>query len=221
MRAPKLSLLISIALALTCSVGQASLVYVYDFPGSPGSGLASAQTNGQPANATMSDFTRNGGVTGSGVSGIFGGKNWPTGLLDSNRWMGFTITANSGFFLNLTSLTFDALKNGASGGSGPFQGTVKLFLNGSTTAYATFSFVPHNAPMSNYVFDFADVTYANNVTSATFKFYGWNANDATNELQVDNVSLFGGIDVPEAVGLGPVILVLGCAVFGQRLYRRS
>ena len=219
MRALKLSLLISAALMLACPNGRASLIYTYDFPGAPGSGLASDQTNGQPANATMSDFTRNGGLTGSGANGVFGSKNWPTAAtLDPSVYTAFTITANAGFFLSLNQLTFDSLKNGA---SNPFLGEVGLFLNGSATAYATFDWTPQNSPMTSYVFNFTPITYADNVTTATFKFFAWNAGAPTNELQFDNVSIYGGIDVPEVAGLGPAVLVIGCAIFAQRLYRRS
>ena len=222
MRALKLKLLILVGLVLVCTNGRASLVYVYDFPGpGPNNGQASNQTNPQPSHGTMSDFTRNGGITGSGVNGVFGGQNWPSGAApDPNRWMGFTITANPGFVLNLTQLTFDSLKNGSTGGAGgAFTGEVALFLNGSTTAYATFLYVPNNAPMTSYVFDFADVTYADMVTTATFKFFAYNATP-TIELQVDNVSLFGGIDVPEAASLGPIALLIGCALTRQLALRR-
>jgi len=220
MRALKLSLLTSVVLVLACSSGWASLIYTYDFPGSgPNNGLATNQTNGQPANATMSDFTRNGGLTGTSNSGVFGSKNWPTAAtLDPTVFTAFTITASPGFFLSLNQLTFDSLKNGA---TSPLLGEVGLFLNGSSTAYATFDWTPQNAPMTGYVFNFTPVTYADNVTTATFKFFAWNATDATNEVQFDNVSVFGGIDVPEAAGLGPAVLVIGCAIFARRLYRRS
>jgi hypothetical protein len=212
-----LGLAVAFALMLACSNSRASLIYTYDFPGNPGSGLASDQTNGQPTNATMSDFTRNGGLTGTGASDVFGSKNWPTGgSLDPNVFTGFTITVNPGFFLNLSQLTFDSLKNGA----GTLTGEVDLFLNGSTTAYATFGWTPQNAPMTSYVFNFTPVTTADSVTTATFKFFVWNANDATNEVQFDNVAIYGGIDVPEAASFGPAALLLGCAISMQGLYRR-
>jgi hypothetical protein len=208
----------AVALVIAATSAPASLIYTYDFPGSPGSGLAIDQTNGEPANATMSDFTRNGGLTGTGNSGVFGSKNWPTGgALDPTVFTAFSITADPGFVLTLSQLTFDSLKNGA---GGPLNAEVDLFLNGSATAYATFAWTPQNAPLTSYVFNFTAVTAADNVTSATFKFFSWNANDATNELQFDNVAIYGGIDVPEGASLGPVALVVGCAVCLQGSVRR-
>jgi hypothetical protein len=209
----RLSLLAVSACALVCSSAQASLVYTYDFPGSPGSGLAVDQTNPQPANATMSDYTRNGGLTGTGVSDVFGSKGWANGgALDPSIFTAFTITADPGFVLSLSQLTFDSLKNGA---AGPGNAEVALFLNGSTTAYATFDWIPQNAPMTSYVFNFTPITGADNVTMATFKFFAWNATN-TNELQFDNIALFGAIDVPEATSFGPVLLVIGCALCLRR-----
>src|SRR6266404_6022445 len=213
----RLSLLAAATCMLVCSSVQASLIYTYDFPGpGPNNGLAANQTNGQPPNATFSDYTRNGGLTGTGNSDVFGSKNWPTAAaLDPNVFTAFTITADPGFVLTLSQLTFDSLKNGA---TAPLLAQVDLFLNGSATAYASFSWTPQNSPMTSYTFNFTPVTAADNVTTATFKFFAWNATDATNEVQFDNVAIFGGIDVPEAASFGPVLLVTGCALCLRRFH---
>jgi hypothetical protein len=214
------SLFAAIAFVSVRSSTQASLIYTYDFPGpGPNNGLAANQTNGQPSNATLSDYTRNGGLTGTSNSDVFGSKNWPTaGTLDPTVFTAFTITANPGFVLSLDQLTFDSLKNGA---TAPMLAEVDLFLNGSTTAYASFPWTPQNAPMTHYTFNFTPVTFADNVTTATFKFFAWNATDSTNEVQFDNVAIYGGVDVPEAASFGPVVLVIGCAVSIQGLLRRK
>ena len=214
------SLFAAIAFVSICSSTQGSLIYTYDFPGpGPNNGLAANQTNGQPSNATLSDYTRNGGLIGTGNSDVFGSKNWPTaGTLDPNVFTAFTITANPGFVLALDQLTFDSLKNGA---TAPMLAEVDLFLNGSTTAYASFAWTPQNSPMTHYTFNFTPVTFADNVTTATFKFFAWNATDSTNEVQFDNVAIYGGVDVPEAASFGPVVLVIGCAVSIQGLLRRK
>jgi hypothetical protein len=221
-RALRRGLFVAIALVLAFSNSRASLIYTYDFPGpGPNNGLATNQTNPQPGNGAMSDFTRNGGLTGTGNSDVFGSKNWPTAAApDPTVFTAFTITANPGFVLALDHITFDSLKNGA---TAPMLAEVDLFLNGSSTAYASFAWTPQNSPMTNYTFNFTPVIYANNVTTATFKFFAWNATDNTNEIQFDNVAIFGGIDVPEAAGFGPTALVLACATIADRLnrWRRS
>lgn len=209
---PRVSVLLLVLMifgVVFCPSARAGLIYLYDFPGSPGSGLATDQTNGQPTGATISDFTRNGGLTGTGVQGIFGSKNWPTGSsIDPTVFTAFSITAGPNYLLNLSQLTFDSLKNGA---GGPTNAEVALFLNGSSTAYATFDWTPANAPLTSYIFSFTPITDADSVTTATFKFFAWNANDATNEVQFDNMATYGAI-VPEPEAFTPILVVVGCAI---------
>jgi hypothetical protein len=206
--------LVSIALFLSSAATDAAIVYTYDFPGpGPNNGSAANQTNGQPSNATFSDFTRNGGLTGTGNTDVFGSKNWSSSAtLDPTVFTAFTITANPGFVLSLSQLTFDSLKNGA---TAPLQAEVDLFLNGSTTAYASFAWTPQNSPMTSYVFSFNPVTFADNVTTATFKFFAWDALP-TNEVQFANVAIYGGIDVPEASSLGPLAILLTVMALDRR-----
>jgi hypothetical protein len=216
------SLFVAAALVLISPSIQASLIYTYDFPGSgPNNGGAANQTNGQPPNATMSDFTRNGGLTGTSNTGVFGSKNWPTSATpDPTVFTAFTITANPGFVLALDQLTFDSLKNGA---TAPLFAEVDLYLNGSSNAYASFAWTPQNSPLTSYTFSFTPVTFADNVTTATFKFFAWNATDNTNEVQFDNVAIYGGIDVPEAAGLGPAaaVIISAISIYQLRVRRQG
>jgi hypothetical protein len=215
-------LVAAVALGLACSNTLASLIYTYDFPGpGPNNGLAANQTNGQPSGATFSDYTRNGGLIGTGNSGVFGSTNWSTSpTLDPNVFTAFTITANLGFVLALDQLTFDSLKNGA---TAPLFAEVDLYLNGSSNAYASFAWTPQNSPLTSYTFNFTPVTFADNVTTATFKFFAWNATDNTNEVQFDNVAIYGGIDVPEAAGLGPAaaVIISAISIYQLRVRRQG
>ena len=211
MRALKLSLLTSVILILAGLSGRASLIYTYDFPGGPGSGLASDQTNGQPSGATFSDFTRTPDLTqmpGAPANNTFGTENWnQTGSIDTNQFEGFSITAAVGNHLNLTSLSFDlALKP-----SGPTSFEVGLFLNGSSTAFATMDISP-TPTLTTYNFDFTDLTDADNVTTATFKFFGWNAAANGGGIVLDNVTTNGTVVIlPELSSVYfaafPVLLV--------------
>lgn len=198
-----------LALVLGGSEVQASLIYLYDFPGSPGSGLAANQTNPQPSDATFSDFTRNNvGVVGSSTD-EFGSNNWSLGgVLDSTVFEGFSITSAGGFHLNLSSLTFSAYRSA----TGPQNMEVALFLNGSASAYATFDFSPTTSK-TPYTFNFTPLTDSDNVTTATFKFYGWNAGGAGGQLYLDDVATNGTISsLPEVAPLLPVTLIIACSV---------
>jgi hypothetical protein len=224
MRTFKLSLLTTLAVVLTCSTGRASIIYSYDFPGSPGSGLASNQTNGQPAGATFSDFTRTAGLTqmpGAPANDDYGTESWnQTGSIDTTQHEGFSITAGAGNHLNLTSLSFDIqLKP-----SGPLNFEVGLFLNGSSTAYATLDLTP-TTTVTTYTFNFTPLTDADNVTLAEFRFFGWNAAAAGGGIILDNVTTNGAIVIlPEA---NPAffatlpVLVASVDMFRRNRRRRS
>ncbi len=128
---------------------------------------------------------------------------------------GFTATAGPGVFLNLTSLSFDLqLKP-----SGPVNFEVGLFLNGSSTAYATLDLTP-TSTLTNYVFDFTDLTVADAVTSASFKFYGWNASASGGGIVLDNVITNGAIvPEPNAAWFATLPILLALLSSGRQLLR--
>ena len=215
---PALTLLAISSLAV-CAIyphAHASLIYTYDFPGNPGSGLASNQTNGQPAGATFSDFTRTADLTqmpGAPAIDTYGTESWnQTGSIDTTQYEGFSIAAAAGNRLNLTSLTFDIqLKP-----SGPLNFEVGLFLNGSATAYATLDLTPTSS-VTTYTFSFTPLTDADNVTSAEFRFFGWNAAAAGGGIVLDNVTTNGAIsNLPESSTFVPISLLLGCVLAARK-----
>jgi len=204
------------ALLVVCPIARASLIYTYDFPGSPGSGLASDQTNGQPTGATFSDFTRTADLTqmpGAPANNDYGTESWnQTGSINTAQYEGFSITAAAGYHLNLTSLSFDVqLKP-----SGPLNFEVGLFLNGSSTAYATLDLTP-TTTVTTYTFNFTPLTDANNVTLAEFRFFGWNAAAAGGGIILDNVTTNGAIsNLPETSTFVPILALTGFVLITRR-----
>ncbi|HLW36144.1 MAG TPA: hypothetical protein VKS98_10835 [Chthoniobacterales bacterium] len=202
-------LVTAFALLVIYPSANASLIFLYDFPND--SGLAADQTNSQPSGATFGDWIRTGvaAVPNSGTD-TFGSNNWSqNGSIDTNVFESFSITANGGFHLNLSSLTFSALRSA----TGPQNMEVGLFLNGSATVYATFDFSP-TTTMAAYVFNFTALTDADNATTATFKFCGWNAGGPGGQVYLDDVSTYGDIsNLPEVAPLLPVSLIIACSVF--------
>lgn len=219
MLARKIAFLTVLLLAIARSAAFASVLYIYDFPGSPGSGLAASQTNLQPANATFSDFTRS-TVTASSTADVFDSDNWSTNAsLDPNTYVGFSITAAPGYHLNLSQITFDAGRTA----NGPVNAEAALFLNGSTTPYATFLFAPtqSDVPFPSYTFSFTPLTEADNATSAVVQFFGWNAGGVGSRFGFDNVATSGTIsNLPESHAFWPIVLLLGCIVI-ERLRRKQ
>ena len=209
----KLLFISGLALFSACSPLQAALIYLYDFPGN--SGLASNQTNPQPSNATFGDFTRNNvAATPSAPANYFGSNTWSLSTsLDPTVYEGFSITATGGFHLNLSSLDFTAYRSS----TGPANIEVGLFLNGSTTAYATYDLAPVVGVSTGYTFNFTPLTDADNVTTATFKFFGWNATSGTGgQFYLTDVGTNGNIsNLPEPPSFVPVFLLLS-TVFATR-----
>lgn len=140
----------------------------------------------QPANATFSAFTRN-TVDCNSVSQVFSSGNWNTGTsYDGNYYIEFSITANAGYYVTLTSLAFDQNRSG----TGPSNARVAHNASGSfTTDYNDFSPAPTN---NNINWNFTDFNSTIGGT-VTFRIYGWNMGNASGKFQVDNVVLNGTV----------------------------
>jgi hypothetical protein len=209
---PLVLLLASLAAPLG---SNATILYTYDFPGVPGSGLAVDQANSQPADATFGDFTRQGTVSSGGGNGVFDTKDWSLGTsIDLTQFEGFSITAAASHSLNLTQLSFDI----TNAGNGPANFQVALYLNGSSTAYASQTWDTRGTTQT-LTFDFTDLTDADNATNATFKFYGWNSASAGAHLILDNVATSGAI-VPEPKQSAIVVFIFLGAVLSFDFRRR-
>ena len=215
-RACRVVFYLLVAMIAIPGIVNATIVYTYDFPGTPGSGLASNQSSTAPAYTTFGDWSRV-NVTAGPTANAFESTNWnTTSTFDPTEYASFTITTNAGWHLNLQLLTFDEVR--ASGG--PTKGRVDMFINGSTTAYATFNYNP-SASVQNKSFDFTDTVDADNVTTVEFRFYGWNGGTAAAGLTFDNVAITLDV-VPEVDCCGIIAglfaaMVIGHSVFTRRL----
>ncbi len=165
-----------------------SVVYTYDFPGNPtGSGKAADQSSTAPAFTTFGDWTRVNLQAGT-TPNVWDNDFWnTTSTINRTQYTSFTITANSGFFLNLQSITFDESRTGG----GPTKGEVQLFTNG--VLYATFDYNPSLVTgaeqFKNFSFNFTPTTAADQVTSAEFRFIAWNTGNSSSSLIFDNVAV--------------------------------
>src|SRR6266446_1472232 len=211
MRTSKAFLLTLVFCCASSFSSHASLVYIYDFPGTPGSGLAADQTNPPPGIANFGDWSRV-NVSQVGTSDVFDSNFWnTTAVFDSTQYASFSITADAGYHLNLELLTFDQMRTAG----GPTKGRIEMFLNGSATPYATFDYNPSSS-VQNKTFNFTPTTDAANVTSVEFRFYGWNGGTPDASLIFDNVTITVST-VPEASAFWPVILLLACVFLARNV----
>lgn len=198
---------------LFSSAAPASIVWTYDFPGTPGSGAASDQANPQPSGATFGDWSRV-NLTPGTASGAFESTYWNnSATFDPTQYESFSITADVGCHLNLESLAFDEMRTAG----GPTKGHVEMFLNGSAAPWAVYNYNP-SASWNTETFNFTPTTDSDNVTSVEFRFYGWNGGTPDASLLLDNVSVtltIAGVAIPETSSLGPLGILLITMALGH------
>ena len=195
--------------ALLSSVrpARAALTWAYDFPGTPGSGVANAQTNPQDPNATFGDWNRV-NLTQVGTANVFDTTGWSVGAgIDTTQYEVFTITAAPGYHLDLTQLTFDQMRTSG----GPTKGLINMYVNGSATVWDSFNWNP-TASVQNKTFDFIDTVDADNVTVVEFRLFGWNGGDPNANMLVDNMAVTVAI-VPEQNAAWLIVLPLALALY--------
>jgi hypothetical protein len=194
---------------------RASLVWTYDFPGTPGAPLGNGQTNPQLPNATFGDWSRV-NLAAVGTTDVFDSNFWnTTATFDATQYASFTITADAGYHLNLSDLTFDESRTSG----GPTKGRIYMFVNGSATPFDSFDYNPSSS-VQNKTFDFTDTVDADNATTIEFRFYGWNGGTPAASLIFDNVVINGVGIVPETGTIVPLALLLSCALIESVKRRR-
>ena len=161
----------------------------FSFTGATGTPVT-FPADAQPANGSVSDFSRN-GVTAITSTDNFGASAWNIPTLDVNRYFSFTITANTGFVLNLTSFELDEIRSG----TGPNQWVLRSSRDGFTTDLGTYTNTGTTL-LTNRVIALNESFY--NVSgSIEFRIYGFGASSAAGTWRVDNVELFGSISTPD------------------------
>lgn len=166
------------------------------------------------AHVSSTDFLAGAGLVQDSFAGAdAASRGWiaaanAPGAVGQAKYWEFTVTANPGYLLNLSSLTFDEFK----GASGPanFQVQVNNILIGSPLTPTTTSV--------NHILDLSSFT---GVTSANVRLIAWDSanNGVNSNWNVDNIELSGAaVPEPSALLLA-VMLAPGYAAFGRRKRR--
>ncbi len=195
----------TILLALAWSGDAGAQLVTYDFEGDV------ATPSFVDGEVSASDFSRNavafGFSTGSPGDAI-SGNGWNA----SDRYWEFTVTANPGIALDLSSLSFD-YRRSSTGPSG-YEVTINGLnvSSGSMTATLTGNtFYPATVPISGF----------STLSSAQVRIYGTGATGPSGTFRLDNVVLDGLAlrTVPEP---STWLLLAGGSVFlASRLRRRK
>jgi len=162
--------------------------------------------------ATGSNFTLNsGGVTfpqgNPSTSQAISGTGW--NVSDGVKWWDFTVTANAGYLLDLTSLTFDDQRSS----SGPVNWSVTI--NGVAAASGQNT----HGVFSTYPMNTVDLTAFPDMTSVDVRIFGYGASGSTGTWRLDNVTLNGTVpSVPDSLPLEfAAVTVLGMLFLSRRL----
>jgi hypothetical protein len=218
------------AVVLAASISSAQSITAWDVSGhgSPSdSSLAPATSD---ANVAFIPSLTRFGVGASAAGNSFSASNWnasATSVDVNNDYFTFTVQANGGYQLNLTSLSF----NMCGSNTAPNQDAWGYSINGGAwTIQPTFHMTLASPGMQTW--DFADFTTQGTVE---FRFWAWGTteiNGATPSVvggttRIANIAgpdliLGGTITVPEPstialIGFG----LVGMLAFGRRRFSRS
>lgn len=185
MRSKELALLLASFTIL--SVGRSQTAGNWSFTnsvaGAPGTSI------------TVSNFTLGPSIVSGAYNGgteYFGEGGWPSGALDPNAYMQFSLTAATGHYLVLTTINLVQRHSstGTAAGSGPNNWSIRSSMDNYATDITSGTMTP------------AYVTYTVNLPAAfqaipstvTFRVYGYNAtvtSGGINRFVYDNISVLG------------------------------
>ncbi|MCK5103858.1 MAG: choice-of-anchor J domain-containing protein, partial [Cyclobacteriaceae bacterium] len=164
-----------------------SSLSVFTFTGATGDEATFSPDN-QPTNVIVGDISRGTNLVAQTYADAFNARNWPTGALDSDSYYEFSITANSGYDFNISSIEVDHRRSG----TGPISWVVRSSVDGYTADIDGFFSTPNEDTwFTNEEIDFGIIVQ--NETSVTIRLYAYNAGGGLGTWTIDNLAIFGTV----------------------------
>lgn len=128
----------------------------------------------------------------NGGGEYYGENGWPTGALNTNAYLQFSLTPNTGYQLDLLNIVLRIRRSntGTPSGSGPTSWSLRSSLDGYAANIASSS-LTHT--YSNYSVALGSA-FLNQYTTVTFRLYGYNSSapaDGTHRVVFDSISVQG------------------------------
>jgi hypothetical protein len=155
-----------------------------------------AGSNNTVSAASLSPSIGSGAYNGGTV--YYGEDGWPTGAINTNMYIAFTLTPNAGYTLNLTSIDLNMRRSttGSPAGSGPRQWSIRSSIDGFAADITTGTLTQNPTPTATVSLGSA----FNNVnTPITFRLYGYdvfNNPGGLNRFVYDNITVKGLMLLP-------------------------
>jgi hypothetical protein len=205
------------ALSVSFSSGAIAAVFsgTFDFAGTTGN-VASFAYNGTPIpNVTVGNLDKV-GVTTSSSTGNSRASGWPTGAttgsdtftgtINLGSYFEFTLTADTGYTIDMTSISFGIGRSA----TGPRQwewrtsvdtfgstvGTYTTINAGLTNSSGVLTNPDSNSSWTGNVLDLSGASYKD-LSSITLRFYGYNSEAATGTGGLQGNLSFAGEAIPE------------------------
>jgi hypothetical protein len=155
-------------------------------------------------------------ITGAynGGTVYFGEDGWPTGALDPNAYLQFSLTPNSGKLLSLTYLAMEIRRSttGTPVGSGPTKWSLRSSLDGYAVDIASGTLTTNSTPATTVSLP---TSFLNRSSSVSFRLYGYNTvitSGGLNRFVYDNISVAGTVILPVLIRDFQAVPIEGGAV---------
>lgn len=133
-------------------------------------------------NMTVSGIGRGTGISGNAASGRYNASGWNSPTIDANDYFYFILTPNTGFEVDLASLTY----SGQASGSGPTSFALKSSLDGFVSNIGSAS--------TSGTISLNNIALQNITTSIELRLYGWAASATGGTYSVNDFTFSGSVN---------------------------
>jgi hypothetical protein len=156
-----------------------------------GTGSANATAGVASLGSSIDSAAFNGGTV------YYGQDGWPTGAMDMNAYLEFSITPTSGHTLTLASLAMQIRRSTTgSADAGPNNWALRSNLDGYTSNVASGILTPNSTPATTVTLGIA---FMNVPSKIVFRLYGYNATISSgglNRFVYDDIQVSGSTTLP-------------------------